>query len=171
MSRSTFRKGQSTFNCEDCGRHTRSTHGADTKICDTCYELAGLYNAFQDGELDNCGGIAACVIEATNSVRLGGDLDKIIAAYSELFPEGRAHFEGADLALIDNSATAQKRTSKFVKGKFRAEPNGKSFGLINNATGEWLLAAPSKRPGYPTPLRLFRTQEGAEKWLKAAAQG
>ena len=61
--------------------------------------------------------------------------------------------------------TAEKRTSKPV-GALSPKPNGKSFGLVDTK-GAWLLAAPSKRPGYPTPLRLFRTEESAAAAAKA----
>lgn len=55
--------------------------------------------------------------------------------------------------------TAEKRTAKPI-GAVVPKVNGKSFGLIDEK-GQWLLAAPSKRPGYPTPLRLFRTEASA----------
>jgi hypothetical protein len=67
---------------------------------------------------------------------------------------------------IAKAVTAMKTTQQ-PSGKVKIVPNGKSFGLVDSK-GAWVLAAPSKRPGYPTPLRLFRTEAGAAAWVKKA---
>jgi hypothetical protein len=69
-------------------------------------------------------------------------------------------------AKIAKLVTAMKTTQQ-PSGKVKIVPNGKSFGLVDSK-GAWVLAAPSKRPGYPTPLRLFRTEAGAAAWVKKA---
>ena len=62
-------KGSGVYTCRSCGRKTRATGRGDNenvRLCVECYELAGIENAFLDGEgnaelvrlartcLDNC---------------------------------------------------------------------------------------------------------------------
>lgn len=51
--KSTFVKGSSTFICDCCGHNTRWTgeQGLDSKTCPICWELAGLENCEQDGQM------------------------------------------------------------------------------------------------------------------------
>jgi hypothetical protein len=47
-----FAHGSGVYTCEDCGRRTRktaATAGHDGKLCEDCFELAGIYNVHQDG--------------------------------------------------------------------------------------------------------------------------
>ena len=41
-----FRRGESTYKCQVCGRATRNTGGdeGNTRLCFQCYELAGIEN-------------------------------------------------------------------------------------------------------------------------------
>lgn len=49
MANKTFRRGQSTYICNCCGRNTRDTHGeGHTQNCYDCYELAGWENHLSD---------------------------------------------------------------------------------------------------------------------------
>lgn len=47
-----FQKGSGAFKCGGCGRTTRHTgvQSIGAEVCPDCYELAGYYNSFQDGE-------------------------------------------------------------------------------------------------------------------------
>lgn len=48
---SRFTRG--TFNCSACARLTRGTpDSAHIDLCSQCYDIAGLYNSFQDGILE-----------------------------------------------------------------------------------------------------------------------
>lgn len=51
-SNSRFAAGSGVFKCNCCGHNTRHTggDGSFVKMCDTCYDLAGYFNQFQDGE-------------------------------------------------------------------------------------------------------------------------
>lgn len=51
--KSTFVKGSSTFICSCCGHNTRWTgeQGIDSKTCPICWDLAGLENVEQDGQM------------------------------------------------------------------------------------------------------------------------
>lgn len=50
---STFVKGSTTFICSCCGHNTRWTgeQGNDSRTCPVCWDLAGLENAEQDGQM------------------------------------------------------------------------------------------------------------------------
>lgn len=49
MARSHFSRGQSTFNCQCCGRLTRDTgDNGGCELCPECYELAGADNMHND---------------------------------------------------------------------------------------------------------------------------
>jgi len=47
---SQFQRGTGCYDCEVCGRKARATantpHGE--KICEECYDIAGIYNVYQD---------------------------------------------------------------------------------------------------------------------------
>ena len=47
---SKFQRGSAVFTCECCTRRTRATNSdhAQNGLCDACYELAGIENAFSD---------------------------------------------------------------------------------------------------------------------------
>jgi len=50
MARNTFTRGSSTYPCNVCGRLTRFT-GAQaygSALCGQCWDIAGIYNEFQD---------------------------------------------------------------------------------------------------------------------------
>lgn len=49
--RNGFRKGETTFACNCCGRLTRHTgaQAVGSESCPECYELAGIFNEYQDG--------------------------------------------------------------------------------------------------------------------------
>lgn len=52
---SRFQRGSGVFKCEGCGRSTRktaATSGHDGRLCEDCFELAGIYNVYQDGPGD-----------------------------------------------------------------------------------------------------------------------
>jgi hypothetical protein len=53
MKHNRFAKGSGCFRCSDCGKLTRETGVAakGSGMCDTCWEIAGWYNAMQDGEI------------------------------------------------------------------------------------------------------------------------
>lgn len=71
-----FRRGQTTFKCESCGRLTRQTgvQSLDSKICPDCWELGGIYNVYQDGG-DWKEYKAAIIEHCANIVAKGGTLD------------------------------------------------------------------------------------------------
>ncbi|MDV7392824.1 hypothetical protein RZS08_15755, partial [Arthrospira platensis SPKY1] len=50
---SKFRRGSSTFTCEGCGKLTRDTgvQGIGMGLCPYCYEVGGLENSLDDGEI------------------------------------------------------------------------------------------------------------------------
>lgn len=48
-----FAKGSGVYTCRSCDRKTRATgrgDNEDIRLCVECYELAGIENAFLDGE-------------------------------------------------------------------------------------------------------------------------
>lgn len=55
MNRKHFARGSGVFSCTSCHRQTRMSAAAGCgalgfeKMCEQCYELAGLYNTYQDG--------------------------------------------------------------------------------------------------------------------------
>ncbi len=49
-----FARGSGCYRCRCCNRQTRSTGNGDNEnvlLCVQCFELAGLENAVQDGEV------------------------------------------------------------------------------------------------------------------------
>ena len=51
MKNDRFRRGQSVFTCDCCGRQTRNTgQPTQSTTCLECWELAGLQNMIFDGE-------------------------------------------------------------------------------------------------------------------------
>jgi hypothetical protein len=53
--RNGFKFGRSTYRCEDCGHMTRHTgvQSLDSDLCPDCYEIAGIYNLYQDYGADS----------------------------------------------------------------------------------------------------------------------
>lgn len=47
---SRFQRGSGMYACVSCKRNTRSTGGdnAELRLCEECYEIAGLENAIND---------------------------------------------------------------------------------------------------------------------------
>lgn len=54
INRKHFHRGSGVFTCTSCGRRTRNSAAAMCgalgfeKMCEECYELAGIYNTFQN---------------------------------------------------------------------------------------------------------------------------
>ena len=50
-NRGTFERGRNVIiTCSCCGRRTQSQIGGNTNLCAECYEFAGEYNEWQDGQ-------------------------------------------------------------------------------------------------------------------------
>ena len=49
-----FKRGSGVFNCSSCTRATRDTGGdnTDLRLCEECYEMAGIENTISDGNDD-----------------------------------------------------------------------------------------------------------------------
>jgi hypothetical protein len=76
MAANRFRKGETTFKCGCCGRLTRHTgvQSVGSETCPECYELAGIYNEYQDGA--DMAGYADSIRALTETiVERGGKLD------------------------------------------------------------------------------------------------
>lgn len=79
MSRNShFQRGSGAFKCDACGRLTRKTQltaGHDGRLCPQDYELAGIYNSFQDGD-PNVGQYRPAVLRCASQILAqGGKLD------------------------------------------------------------------------------------------------
>jgi hypothetical protein len=72
-------RGSGIFKCNCCGRKTRYTgeQAMCSEMCPDCWELAGLYNEYQDGESENWTQWTKDAIKArcANIVAKGGELD------------------------------------------------------------------------------------------------
>lgn len=154
MSRKQFSRGETVRTCQDCGRQCRPTNGGDIRICDQCYELAGMDNALADGHFEECGGLKVCVSYALEAASKGGSLEKLVKAYPDLFPQGLAHFAEAEAPAAAEAPKSEGYT---------VVPNGKSFCISFN--GELIRAAKARSHG--TPLRLFGSEEAARKFIAA----
>jgi phage FluMu protein Com len=84
---SQFRKGETTFKCGECGRLTRHTgvQSVGSESCPECYELAGIYNDYQDGTdmsayADTIRSLTKTIVERGG--KLGGDWRELLAAFS-----------------------------------------------------------------------------------------
>lgn len=71
-----FRRGETTYKCVSCGRLTRHTgvQSVGMELCPDCYELAGIYNVYQDGG-DWKDYRKAIIEHCANIVSKGGTLD------------------------------------------------------------------------------------------------
>lgn len=72
---SHFRKGRGVFVCVGCGHRTRDTGvNNGTDCCPDCYELAGIYNHFQDG--GNLASYKKEIVKRCQNIKTkGGTLD------------------------------------------------------------------------------------------------
>lgn len=89
---SRFQRGSGVFKCEGCGRSTRktaATSGHDGRLCEDCFELAGIYNVYQDaGDLAPYFGE---IIDRCSSIRAkGGTVDAENAMLEQLALAARA---------------------------------------------------------------------------------
>jgi hypothetical protein len=79
-----FQRGSGCFTCDVCGRKTRmTTQAICSKLCGDCYELAGIYNVFQDGG-DVTEYASAIRAHTANITAHGGTLDEAAAKLLEL---------------------------------------------------------------------------------------
>ena len=85
MSVTKFQRGRSTFVCDDCGRTTRETiQGQEACVCEECWEICGLQNAWSDGFRD---GVREQALEYLKDLQMkGGNPSKLLAEYPDLFP-------------------------------------------------------------------------------------
>jgi len=53
LRKDRFEKGSGCYTCLDCGKRTRETGECESgcQLCKECYELAGLENMLQDGNI------------------------------------------------------------------------------------------------------------------------
>lgn len=74
---SHFRRGSAVYTCVSCTRRTRHTgvQSLGSELCPECHELAGIYNAYQDGQ-DVVALYADAIREYTSAIlEKGGKLD------------------------------------------------------------------------------------------------
>lgn len=81
------------FKCEACGRKTRDTgvQGYGIKLCPQDYELAGIYNTYQDEGEEGIAEYAAEIKQLTAEIvekggKLDGDAQELLAATQEPEP-------------------------------------------------------------------------------------
>lgn len=82
-----FRRGQSTFTCNICGRLSRDTgDNGQHELCPDCYELAGLDNMHNDdGEAPTPQQMAQYDATLAYIVSKGGDADKVRKQFSYIW--------------------------------------------------------------------------------------
>lgn len=72
-----------TFPCSACARLTRGTpDSAAIDLCGQCYEIAGLYNSFQDGVLEPSDAayiLSLCAEITAKGGKLDGDAKELLA--------------------------------------------------------------------------------------------
>lgn len=75
--KSGFQRGTGCFKCESCGRQTRLTgaQSVGSRSCEQCYELAGIYNEYQDDGCLSAGAKNDVRSYCEEIVELGGTLD------------------------------------------------------------------------------------------------
>lgn len=44
-----FARGTGCYNCESCGRKTRESRNDNCRLCNECFDIAGIENEVQDG--------------------------------------------------------------------------------------------------------------------------
>lgn len=83
----TFKRGQSTFNCNICGRLTRDTgDNGQHELCPDCYELAGLDNMHNDdGEAPNEKQMKQYNDTLAFIVSKGGNADRVRKQFSYIW--------------------------------------------------------------------------------------
>lgn len=117
QANSYFQRGSGVFSCTCCGRQTRNTGIADpsSKLCEDCWELAGIYNAFQDGGEEGVRLYAPNVINhCANIVKKGGKLD---GENQELLDIAKRFAQPTDEEKTMSSKKANKTSSKKTPAK------------------------------------------------------
>jgi hypothetical protein len=75
---SRFQRGSAVFNCSACSRSTRHTgvQSVDSELCPQCYDLAGIYNVYQDNGVDGLKPYHADIVRLCGEITAkGGILD------------------------------------------------------------------------------------------------
>jgi len=90
MTNRTFKRGgRGVFKCIACGHATRTTdQAADSECCADCYEIAGIYNAFQDGGAEAAKEYASeirscCAAIVAKGGTLDGDATELLQAIGD----------------------------------------------------------------------------------------
>lgn len=81
LMNSRFQRGSGVYQCRVCSRSTRFTggDGADVKLCDECYELAG-----EENHLSDCGEFYASKEEVLALIAAVESKGGNVSAWAEL---------------------------------------------------------------------------------------
>lgn len=136
---SNFQRGSGVFKCESCGIQTRKSGdncGHDGKLCNDCYELAGIYNHYLDNGTESVKkNYGAEIKERCGNILLkGGKLDSDNQELLDI-AEGRSGVAvettgDAEVVVAKQIAHAMLREA-FIKYRQRDLPDSKEEALLN----------------------------------------
>ena len=100
-----FARGSGCYTCQTCGRRTRETgDGANVKLCEPCYDLAGWQNSISDNGPDPQY-LEVCRDRARTVYARGGRLDWADAFWAE---RGDAYDGIHEMALAEDAARRRR---------------------------------------------------------------